>query len=86
MYKVIKSFSDLQDGGFVYRAGDAFPRLGKDVTRERVAELSSANNKRKEALIRYEEEQNKSIAEETETISVEKKRKRKNARADSQVD
>ena len=80
MYKVIKSFSDLQDNGFVYKAGDIFPRLGKEVTQKRVDELASKNNKRKEALIQH-------IIENPITEApVERRRKRKNARADSQVD
>lgn len=44
-------FSDLQDGGHVYRAGDVFPRDGMDVSKERLAELSSANNRRGKPLI-----------------------------------
>lgn len=86
MYKVIKSFSDIQDNGFVYRAGDVFPRPGKEVTQKRVDELASKNNKRKEALIQYIEEHHiteKSIIEEA---PVERRRKRKNAGTDSQVD
>jgi hypothetical protein len=80
MYKVIKSFSDLQDDGFVYKAGDIFPRLGKEVTQKRADELASKNNRRKEALIQHITEN--SITE----APVERRRKRKNARADSQVD
>lgn len=86
MYKVIKSFSDIQDNGFIYRAGDVFPRLGKEVTQKRVDELASKNNRRKEALIQYIEEHHiaeKSIIEEA---PVERRRKRKNAGTDSQVD
>lgn len=86
MYKVIKSFSDLQDNGFVYKVGDIFPHLGKEVTQERTDELATGNNKRKEVLIQYIEEHHiveKSIIEEA---PVERRRKRKNARADSQVD
>lgn len=85
MYKVIKSFSDLQDNGFVYEVGDVFPRLGKEITQERADELASKNNKRKEALIKYIEEHHikeKSIID----APVERRRKRKNARTDSKVD
>ena len=75
MYKVIKSFSDLQDSGFVYRAGDTFPRFGKEVTQERIDELASKSNKRKEVLIQYIEGPK----------PTEKKRKRKNAGTDPKV-
>ena len=44
MYKVIKSFTDLQDNNYVYSVGDTFPRNGVDVGAERVAELSSDKN------------------------------------------
>lgn len=84
MYKVIKSFSDLQDNGFVYKAGDVFPRLGKEVTENRLKELSSEENKRGEKLIEGEPEPVEKIIEEE--APVERRRRRKNARADSQVD
>lgn len=80
MYKVIKSFSDLQDSGFVYRAGDTFPRFGKEVTKERIDELASKSNKREEVLIQYIED-----AEPKITAPAEKKRKRKNAGTDPKV-
>ena len=44
MYKVIKSFTDLQDNNYAYSVGDTFPRNGVDVGAERVAELSSDKN------------------------------------------
>ena len=44
MYKVIKSFTDLQDNNYVYSVGDTFPRNGVEVGAERVAELSSDKN------------------------------------------
>lgn len=84
MYRVIKSFSDLQDNGFVYKAGDTFPRLGKEVTENRLKELSSKENKRGEKLIEGEPEPVEEIIEEE--APVERRRRRKNARADSQVD
>ena len=86
MYKVIKSFSDLQDNGFIYEAGDVFPRLGKEVTQERTDELATKNNKRKEVLIQYIKEHHIVEKSITEEAPVERRRKRKNARADSQVD
>ena len=44
MYKVIKSFTDLQDNNYAYSVGDTFPRNGVKVGAERVAELSSNKN------------------------------------------
>lgn len=51
MYKVIKSFTDLQDNGFAYKEGDEFPRKGMTVLPSRLKELSTTNNRRKEVLI-----------------------------------
>lgn len=45
MYKVIKSFTDLQDNNYAYYVGDTFPRNGVDVDAERVAELESDKNR-----------------------------------------
>ena len=44
MYKVIKSFTDLQDNNYAYCVGDTFPHNGVDVGAERVAELASDKN------------------------------------------
>ena len=44
MYKVIKSFTDLQDNNYAYYVGDTFPRNGVEVGAERIAELSSDKN------------------------------------------
>lgn len=51
-YTVIKPFTDLQDNKHVYRAGDVFPRPGYKVSEERLKALSTAENKRKVALIK----------------------------------
>lgn len=50
-FKVTKDFTDLKDGNHIYRAGDDYPREGKEVDEERLAELSGTENKRGEALI-----------------------------------
>ena len=50
-YKVVQKFVDLQDNNFAYGVGDEFPRAGKEVTQERIDELSSNNNRRRTALI-----------------------------------
>ena len=51
MYKAIKSFSDLQDNRHKYLVGDIFPRKGLSVSDERIAELSTNNNRRGEPMI-----------------------------------
>lgn len=51
MYKVIKSFVDLQDNRYRYLVGDTYPHKGKKVSSERIAELSSTKNKRGIKLI-----------------------------------
>ena len=44
MYRVIKSFTDLQDNNYAYYVGDTFPRNGIEAGAERIAELSSDKN------------------------------------------
>lgn len=51
MYKVLEFFHDLQDGGHEYHPGDEFPRDGVKVSETRLAELSSADNRRGMKLI-----------------------------------
>lgn len=50
-YRVIRFFTDLQDNGFAYNVGDTFPRDGKAVTADRIAELSTCANKQGVPLI-----------------------------------
>ncbi len=56
MYKVIRYFTDLQDNNYPYNEEDIFPRDGMIVTKERIEELSSANNKQLRPLIQKEKE------------------------------
>lgn len=51
MYKVIKSFTDLQDNNYAYSVGDTFPHNGVEVGAERIAELASDKNRRHIPLI-----------------------------------
>ncbi|ALY08039.1 hypothetical protein EauS123_00040 [Exiguobacterium phage vB_EauS-123] len=44
MYKVIKAFTDLQDGKHVYNVGDTFPHKGR-AAKKRLEELSGDKNK-----------------------------------------
>ena len=50
-YKVLKFFTDMQDNGYAYRAGDEFPRQGLTVSAKRLKELASDKNARKTPLI-----------------------------------
>ena len=45
MYKVIKSFTDLQDNNYSYYVGDTFPHNGVEVDAGRIAELESDKNR-----------------------------------------
>ena len=45
MYKVIKSFTDLQANNYAYYVGDTFPHNGVEVDAERIAELASDKNR-----------------------------------------
>ena len=56
MYKVVELFTDLQDNNYRYEVGSTFPRKGKRVTKKRLHELSTVNNKRKTILIKEVEE------------------------------
>ena len=44
MYRVIKSFTDLQDNNYAYYVGDTFPHNGVEVDAERIADLASDKN------------------------------------------
>ena len=52
-YIVIHSFKDLQDDNYIYQVGDFYPRKDiKDISDERIQELSGINNKIGESLIK----------------------------------
>ena len=53
-YKVIKSFSALQDNRYVYSVGAVFPRSGLRVTEDRLKELAGSNNRIGVPLIKEE--------------------------------
>ena len=59
MYKVIKSFTDLQDNNYAYYVGDTFPHNGVEVCAERIAELASDKNRRGIPLIEEAAEKTK---------------------------
>lgn len=45
MYKVIKAFTDLKDGCYIYHSGDVYPRKGAFATDDRIAELAGNGNR-----------------------------------------
>ena len=67
MYEVIEFFTDMQDFDHPYSVGDTFPRSGLNVSEERLAELSSENNRRGIQLIRKISEKQKTLVEYTKT-------------------
>lgn len=56
-YKVINYFTDLQDDNHEYNVGDFFPRFGKQVSEERLTELSNTSNRQGKPLIERVDEQ-----------------------------
>ncbi len=51
MYRVVKFFTDLQDGDHPYHVGETFPRDGVEVTEARIKELSGNENRQGVPLI-----------------------------------
>lgn len=76
-YVVVTDFTDKNDK-HIYRAGDAFPRSGVDVSAERVAELTSKDNLRGEVLIKAVDEgkiqPEKKETDKAEEVAVSKKK------------
>ena len=54
MYRVLEVFSDLQDNGRIYQAGDVFPRPDFAVTDARLSELATSRNLLGRPLIAFE--------------------------------
>ena len=71
MYRVIKAFSDYQDNNYVYWAGDEYPRVGLEVTNDRIRGLLGTNNKQGVPLIAGE------LPKEAEELQKEEKPVRK---------
>lgn len=51
MYIAAVTFVDLQDGRWLYHAGDIFPHDGLTVSEERLAELAGSDNLSRRPLI-----------------------------------
>ena len=71
MYKVIKSFTDLQDNNYKYDVGDTYPRKGLNVLQSRINELASNKNLQRTPLIeeipeKVEEHKKKKSAEKAD--------------------
>lgn len=57
-YVVLKPFTDLKDNGYIYEnAGEDYPRNNKKSDPERVKELLSVDNKRKESVIKIKDKE-----------------------------
>lgn len=57
IYRVIKTFTDMQDNNRKYSVGDTFPRTGLSVTKKRLDELLSDKNRRGMPMIVAESEE-----------------------------
>ena len=73
MYRVVKFFTDLQDGDHAYEVGDTYPREGLTVSEERIAYLASEHNRQYEPVI--EKVAKKAPKEEAEPKKATKRKK-----------
>ncbi|ASN72848.1 hypothetical protein 3S2_5 [uncultured Caudovirales phage] len=56
-YEVLHKFIDLEDKNKVYNAGDTYPKpANKNVSHDRILDLSTSDNKRGKVLIKEIEE------------------------------
>ena len=65
MYRVVRYFTDLQDNNYAYNAGDKFPRVGMEVSNDRINELLSNQNKQGRQLIQYVDEFEEEVAKDS---------------------
>lgn len=77
MYRVLVYFTDLQDNGHAYHAGDIFPREGLAVTQKRFDELASDENRRKKPLIEKVDQKESTEKPEAEQEEKPKRKSRK---------
>ena len=68
-YKVIHYFEDLKDFNHPYNVGDIFPRIGMNVTENRLKELSSNKNKQGKPLIEKIDDEVEQNDEEKKTYT-----------------
>ena len=55
-YRVIDTFADLKDNGYVYNKGDVYPRAGKILDEKRAAHLASDKTNRRKPVLEWVEE------------------------------
>lgn len=59
MYRVLKTFHDMQDNNYFYEQGKPYPREGVSVLPSRIKELASKENRMGEPLIEKIEDEPK---------------------------
>lgn len=69
MYRVVKFFTDLQDGNNTYNVGDKYPREGYTPSNDRINTLLSSNNKQGTPLIKFEDEEEAATVAEEVTVA-----------------
>ena len=77
-YIAVYEFADMHDGGFVYHPGDVFPRMGVEVSAERINALKSSTNRIGLPLIKEVEETTtdaEKAPEKPETVPKSRRRK-----------
>ena len=67
-YKVIVTFSDLQDCNHIYNKGDEYPRKGYSPSKERVDSLLTGNNLLHTSLIERIEEPKAVVQEQVPVV------------------
>lgn len=72
IYMVVHSFADSQDGMYIYRVGDIYPRMGHMPTEDRIKVLLSKDNAYNEPLIKAAQ-----VKEEEEEPKYRKQRRKK---------
>lgn len=70
---VIREFADKTDNYHVYKAGDSFPRDGKQVSTKRTSELSTNSNAQGVPLIKEVLDEGEAAAKPVKTKSRSKK-------------
>lgn len=56
-YKVIRAFQDLDDNKHLYGVGEPYPRDGYEPSEERIQQLSTVNNNKRQVFIKKVEGQ-----------------------------
>lgn len=75
-YRVVEEFSDILDGGYMYKAGDFYPRFGYTPTEARLKVLGSTANALGRKLIDYAPAKVEKVAEAEDVPTPTPKRKR----------